>query len=596
MNIANAQVSRVAITVAILTVATLASTNAVAKDFTVDSLLDFALDTQLAPLGSCLCRSEEQPQTPPTCTLRAAIQASNACNQASDLIELDPQLIAYRITIVGSTEDAAATGDLDIVRHPQHGFQGSKTVTINMNGQIFESLLPGGSDDRLFDVPASEDAVTVNISNGLLRDGETLGDGWWSERGGCVRALAGTFNLDNVNFQRCYAYFAGGAIYVEDVDLSMTNCNLGDNELLDPGPDVDLYNPAGGALAAVNSFVDIQECHFLDNGWGLSPQNQAATQLGGAIYVFAEQDASGYFGELLMDDTVVEHNLGVAYGGGVALYAPAQITNSKIVDNEALDLDGVGAGLDIAVPDGYVYVADSFIEGNTMVEYGGGLAVRNGTLLTVERTSIAFNWGSIDFGGGAFVQGAEALFSQSGFADNRAGQGGALYIGEAGEVRFVNVSTSDNSATGDGGAVYNYAGSFHALHSTFFSDLCNAVGCTVSGIYAELGTTNELDRSILLADPSGMHCDGPITPVADVMSDTTACFWPSANVVLGDEEGMALCYDGSDPPPHTCPYLVVTVEHPSNALEKAKPCGSEVDALGQLRKKNKCDIGAYEDP
>src|SRR2546425_4440555 len=61
-----------------------------------------------APVPACSCGMQGQPQC---CTLRAAIQASNA-NVGTDTIVLPGGV--YTLTIAGRNEDLAATGDLDI--------------------------------------------------------------------------------------------------------------------------------------------------------------------------------------------------------------------------------------------------------------------------------------------------------------------------------------------------------------------------------------------------------------------------------------------------------------------------------------------------
>ena len=70
----------------------------------VNSTLD---DVDAAP-GDGVC----QTSTPGRCTLRAAVMEANA-NLGADTIVLQPATV-YTLTIAGTTEDAAATGDLDL--------------------------------------------------------------------------------------------------------------------------------------------------------------------------------------------------------------------------------------------------------------------------------------------------------------------------------------------------------------------------------------------------------------------------------------------------------------------------------------------------
>lgn len=100
--------------------------SALAAGFTVNEVLDYALDTSVAPLGSCSCESTKAGTG--DCSFRAAIQASNACSDAADTITLSSTALPYRIDIAGSAEDAAATGDLDVVRHPLTAHRGARRL------------------------------------------------------------------------------------------------------------------------------------------------------------------------------------------------------------------------------------------------------------------------------------------------------------------------------------------------------------------------------------------------------------------------------------------------------------------------------------
>ena len=88
------------------------------------------------------------------CTLRAAIQESNAHNGA-DTINIPAG--TYRLTIGGRDEDSAATGDLDITD--------AVTITRTGTGTV---IIDGNQIDRVFDVFANG---TTSISNVTIRNG-----------------------------------------------------------------------------------------------------------------------------------------------------------------------------------------------------------------------------------------------------------------------------------------------------------------------------------------------------------------------------------------------------------------------------------------
>lgn len=118
-----------------------------AMSFTVNSTVD-AVD--LRP-GDGLCATAAG-----TCTLRAALQEANSL-AGSDTIVLRAGV--YSLTLIGSREDAAATGDLDI----------TSNVTISGNGAVID-----GNGAVLFDrVVHITTSVTVAISGVVIRGGHT---------------------------------------------------------------------------------------------------------------------------------------------------------------------------------------------------------------------------------------------------------------------------------------------------------------------------------------------------------------------------------------------------------------------------------------
>ncbi|MEZ4442901.1 MAG: hypothetical protein R3B72_27650 [Polyangiaceae bacterium] len=225
-----------------------------AASFDVKIGTDFPLDP--AEYGNCKCVSTAPSKD---CTIRAAIQASNMCSQPVDVIKLDDILPAvYRLSISGAGDDTGTIGDWDVFRDTANGgTTGSKTVYLNLNGQIITP--DAGVVDRFFDIPATETQLTLNISAGRLQNAQTA----WPEKGGCLRARAGKLTLSSMVFQNCRAYHSGGAVEVSDVTLEVTNSNFGGN-----GFNVPLtypHNPTGGALAARDSTVTIEGSGFVDN-------------------------------------------------------------------------------------------------------------------------------------------------------------------------------------------------------------------------------------------------------------------------------------------------------------------------------------------
>ncbi len=108
---------------------------------------------------------------PADCSLREAIIAANNLAGA-DSITLPTATEPYTLTIAGFSEDAAATGDLDI------------TDALNINGDgAGDTIINGNRDatvDRVFHVIG---AVNLNISGVTIENGDGLGGGIYNEGG-----------------------------------------------------------------------------------------------------------------------------------------------------------------------------------------------------------------------------------------------------------------------------------------------------------------------------------------------------------------------------------------------------------------------------
>lgn len=184
---------------------------AMAANFTVNSLAD-AVD---AMPGDGQCAAADS-----TCTLRAAIQEANALPGA-DSIGLPSG--TYVLSIAGSNEDAAATGDLDI----------TDDLTINGSG-AGGTIIDAGSIDRVFDILSG---VNVSISLVTIQKGNT------SAAGGGIRN-AGNLTLTNVTVRNNVAGADGGGV----VNIGEGNLQLEGGTI--SGNSTTTY---GGGLANIDS-------------------------------------------------------------------------------------------------------------------------------------------------------------------------------------------------------------------------------------------------------------------------------------------------------------------------------------------------------
>ena len=124
------------------------------------------------------------------CTLRAAVMESNALPGLNS-IDFGGTLV---LTIPGTGEDAAATGDLDV------------TDSLGITGDVID----GGGLDRVFDVdPTSTGAVHVSFAYVTIRNGSTsAAAGTPDDRGGGILNRAAPHcSLRMLSTARAWAIF-----------------------------------------------------------------------------------------------------------------------------------------------------------------------------------------------------------------------------------------------------------------------------------------------------------------------------------------------------------------------------------------------------
>ena len=273
-------------------------------------------------------------------SLRAAIMEANA-NADTDVINLGAGI--YSLSIEGTDEDGATTGDLDVLNNLQIFGQSPQTTFIDAR-----------SIDRVFDVFPGVQLVLFNLT---ITGGDLAGRG----DGGGVRVNQGTLFLDDSVITNSRAS-NGGAISNIGGNVTTARSTLSDNRA-----EGNAGFTEGGAISSFGGNVTIRQSTINGNfaqtvGGGVST---GADTLGGTLSIESSTIAQNHAGDM---------QGGSGAGGGI--YIQANVTATLLASTVALNSAG---------------------------SQGAGLWT-NGSL-TMERTIVSNNSGTPDDGPEGFISG-----------------------------------------------------------------------------------------------------------------------------------------------------------------------------------------------
>ncbi len=517
------------------------------------------------------------------CTLRAAVQEANALPGA-DTISLPAG--TYTLDIVGSGEDASATGDLDITGN----------LTINGAGMA-TTIVDGGAVDTVFEILSG---ATVEITAITVRNGSA---------GGYPGGISndGTLHMSDCKISGNHATGgnAGGAR--NGGTMVLNNCVVADNTAKANGGG--LYNRYGtltlnGSTVSGNATTDFDGGGIGNNAGAVNLNNSTisgntAGATGGGIWSdsglvvtastitgnLAAQRGGGIYsdGTLTLTNSTVSNNTAAQFeGGGIFVnQGTADLSGSTVSDNTA---EGTGGGIR---NDGAVTIANSTVRGNSAGGDGGGIDSHFGTL-DITNTAISDN--TAHGWGGGISNDATLTLTNSALANNHADiQGGG--ISDPGDATLTNVTVSGNSVPGNGtGGVYNSSGNMTITNSTIVGNSASHTGGLRSLTTATLKNT-------IVADNTGPDCTGntgAITSVGHNLDSDGSC----ELAALGDLSNVADAKIGpladNGGPTLTRALLAGSPAIDAGSSDCPPPA---TDQRGVARPQGPaCDIGAFEAP
>jgi hypothetical protein len=548
--------------------------------------------------------------------------------QATEWIRLLCPKGTYTLTVGGTGEDTAATGDLDI----------TESVNINGAGQ-FSTTIDGNAIDRVFHIdPGQLFGVEVTLADLTVRNGSA------SQGGGIYADAMGSLTVMNSTIAENTAIGEGGGIYnfSEFSTLNVVSSTISNNTSGDPinmGDGSGIYNEgqltlsdtkvvsntARGVVNVGVGSMTINASTISNNLGGIS--NGGIGEIKNSTVSFNNRLSYGAGGietswRLAISNTFVVSNTTVGRGGGIDNSGYMTITNSTISHNRA---DGTGGGIHNGTFDLPLTIINSTISDNISDEGGGG--VYNDGNLTLTGSTVSGNTvtaGSV-IGGGIYQFSGNMVIEGSTISGNSVtgfgySSGGGIML-QCCLATIKNSTISGNSAYVDGGGLLvsrDVDLDPLVLNNVTITDNtadANADGLGGGGGLAVYGTSSQLiaiQNSIIAGnqaisfgnDDCTSFEGGIISRGYNLVGIEDGCYW---TVATGD-------ILGSETVPID-PLLSALADHGGNNMTHALLEGSPaIDAgnpqlpgsgfntcevmdqrgLPRLHQSVACDMGAYE--
>lgn len=447
--------------------------------------------------------TDDELNTDGDCSLREAIQAANtdsavdACPAGTGADTITVPAGTYTLTIAGASEDANATGDLDI----------TGSVTINGAG-VGTTVIRNIGTDRVLHIFFG---ITVGLSDVTIANGNADYNGY----GGGI-ANNGTLAVTNSTFSGNGAY-KGGGIY-NDGHLTVMNSTFSGNYSYWEGSGGGIYNQEYGTLIVTNSTFS----------------GNSGDRSGGGI--------NNHLGDLTVTNSAFLGNTAFCggAGGGIRNTGTLTVTNSLFSSNTAFKSTGVCDFLDALPVTNNVFLDNSPSEPESP---GMGGGIYNYGTLTVTNSTFLDNFASDD--GGGIYNDSQGLLTvtNSTFSDNYSYWGGGGIHNSYGTLTVTNSTFSDNSARLYGGIVN--LGNLTLNNSILANTLNNRPDCFNSSYGTVNGGHNLIETDYGGAFACGttnpIHTDPNLGPLADNggLTQTFALLPGSPAIDMGDDSVCA---------------------------------------------------------
>lgn len=376
------------------------------------------------------------------CSLREAVIGSNVCS-GTQTIQLPAGI--YDLSIAGTGEDLAATGDLDVTED---------AIIIGVGAPFIDA----NSIDRVFEIHSG---ATVEIHTMLIRGGEEQvgagirNHGSLTMYGGVVAENIGFFPEGIMGGSSGGGIWSDGTLVLEGTQVRQNSADMGGGIKISGSGTL---NMSGGSPMIHDNIAHI-------TGGGLAVAYGAEATLTGVDIWRNEagEDGGGIFngGTVHLNQSIVHENSSGYIAGGIVNYygATTWATETRFEDNDA--------------------------------DQGG--AIFTSGLVTLYKSSITNNSATNGAGGGAYVEAAfPGLHLKNTTVSNNtaslAGSGGGIH-NDAGDVWLEWVTVAENGPLG----FVNTPGSHVMIENSIvaynISGNCTGIGLGSGGYNIEDGTS-----------------------------------------------------------------------------------------------------------
>jgi hypothetical protein len=420
---------------------------------------------------------------------------------------------------VGSTSVITYTNDSDIYSNTATGYGGGAIIYGRLSGFISSSDVYQNSAVNGGGIAVFGGTVQLDNADVVANTASNFGGGFFVSNGGVITLTNSVFVGETAPC--CQSAATGGGIYANasHVFLVGSATSVLNNTATNAGGGLYLIN--GSTLTATGGSLGYDSFSNAGNdavlGAGMYAITSTVDFSGRIINNIASNSGGGLYGTnstiTLTNATVggagvnLHNRIGPSGLNGAGMYlinnTHAWLDNTVVISN-TLSNPATGYAGGIYVRDGSaITMTNSRVERHflpsTTDGRGAGLYIYNATV-TLNNTQVISNTAS-DLGGGARLFGTSTLNVLGGasFINNKAlnGEGGAVAATNTPDINVTNAILQQNSASGDGGAIYLNAGTldFTGTWDVRFNDASGN-----GGAVAVLGT-GDVDFSVT-AGPS----------------------------------------------------------------------------------------------